>query len=144
MTRTKIPEPESYIFSTEIPIRIGDINRANHLSHVAFVVIIEEARTQFLQSRNVQMDTNGPGYIISDLAITYLAQGRYGQTLKIDIAVEDFTHKGFDIIYTVKDSTSGIELARAKTGLVFFDYQRQKVTNVPQGLKELLTQSQSG
>jgi acyl-CoA thioester hydrolase len=48
--RIEIEVPGKFLFSTPIPIRIGDINRANHLSHVNLVQIIEEARAQFLTS----------------------------------------------------------------------------------------------
>jgi len=48
MSRLDIPLPEKFIFSTKIPIRIGDINRASHLSHVNLIQILEEARAQFV------------------------------------------------------------------------------------------------
>jgi acyl-CoA thioester hydrolase len=135
MARIKIAIPERFIFSTEIPIRIGDINRGNHLSHVSFIVIIEEARTRFLQS----LSKEEIGYLMTDLGIMYLGQGYYGQTLRIDIAVNDFTSKGFDIIYKVTDVKTGLELARAKTGVIGYDYQQQQIAQIPPGLREKIS-----
>jgi len=142
MARIKIPMPEKFVFSTEIPIRIGDINYGNHLGHESFIVIIAEARTRFFQSLgHAQAGTDGFSHIIADLGIMYLGQGYYGQTLRVDIAVTDSTDKGFDMVYKVTDAKTGLELARAKTGLVFYDYRQQKTTSVPQDLREKLSKS---
>ncbi|MFC1914249.1 acyl-CoA thioesterase [Chloroflexota bacterium] len=79
MARIEIPMPEKFIFSTEIPIRIGDINRRNHLGHISFLVIIEEAWTQFIQRFGLdKASTEEVGYIMADLGIAYLGQGHYG------------------------------------------------------------------
>ena len=138
MARIKIPVPEKFIFATEIPVRIGDINRANHLGHESFIVIIEEARARFLQILQKGVSPDGVNLIMTDLGIMYLGQVYYGQTLRISIAVVDLSDKGFDMVYRVTDTKTGLELARAKTGLVFYDYRQKKATQIPQELRDKL------
>ena len=145
MARIEIPMPEKFIFSTEIPIRIGDINRRNHLGHVSFLVIIEEARTRFLQRLgHDKAGTEGVGYVMADLGIMYLGQGHYGQTLKIEVAVTDFTTKSFDMVYKVTDVKTGLELARVKTGLISYDYRQHRAIPIPQDLREKLFNLKDG
>jgi 4-hydroxybenzoyl-CoA thioesterase len=45
--------------------------------------------------------------------------------------VDDFNKYGCDIFYKVIQKNGGKEVARAKTGIVFFDYNRQKMVPVP-------------
>ncbi|MFC2024019.1 acyl-CoA thioesterase [Chloroflexota bacterium] len=140
MARLKITLPNEFVFSTKIPIRIGDINRGGHLGHESFLVIIEEARERFLQSLGyTSAVTNGVGFIMADVCVMYLGQGRYGQTLEVEIAINDFTAKGFDMVYRVTDAETGLELARAKTGYLFYDYQQQRTIPVPHDFRKKFT-----
>jgi 4-hydroxybenzoyl-CoA thioesterase len=137
MSRIEINLPGEFSFSTNIPIRIGDINRGRHLGHEAVLIIMEEARVRFLESLGyTEWDINGVGYIMIDAGIIYQRQGYYGQTLKVEIAVTDFTSKGCDLVYRISDANMGAEIARAKTGILFYDYQQQKAAPVPELFKK--------
>jgi acyl-CoA thioester hydrolase len=143
MARIHIDLPERFNFTAKIPIRIGDINRAWHLSHVNMVAIMEEARAQYMvkcgfedEVQNVKHQT---GFILGDLGVVFKRQGFYGQILEVEIAAVDFQEKSFDLVYRVKDSASGKELARAKTGVLVFDYETQKVVPITEELKNKLT-----
>lgn len=139
MPRIEISLPAQFDFSTDIPIRVSDINRGRHLGHTAVLVIMEEARVRFLNSLGyAERDANGVGHIIADVGIVYKRQGYYGQILRIEIAATDFTAKGCDLVYRISETNTGTEIARAKTGMLFYDYQQQKTVPVPQDFKEKL------
>ena len=132
MARIEIQIPERFIFSTEVPIRIGDINRGRHLAHDAVLSILEEARVRFMTSLGYKDENiNGVGLITVDAGVIYKKQGFYGQTLRIELALADFTRKGCDIIYRMTNAETGEEMVRAKNGMLFYDYRLQKVTEVP-------------
>ena len=139
MARLEITLPDKFVFSTEIPIRIGDINHAGHLGHESFLVIIEEARARLLQKFGYLTIIGGIGFIITDVSVMYLKQGSYGQTLKVEIAIIDFTTKGFDMIYKITDADTELELARAKTGHLCYDRQQQKTVPIPQDFRKKLS-----
>jgi acyl-CoA thioester hydrolase len=133
MARLQISLPTEFNFSTEIPIRMSDINRGSHLGHVAMLAIIEEARTRFLTSLGFDLDgglNQGTGYLVMDVAIIYKKQAYYGQTLKIEIAAVDFQEKSFDFLYKITETASGVEIARAKTGHLLFNFQMQKIVPI--------------
>jgi len=141
MARININLPDEFIFSTNIPIRIGDINRGSHLSHVSLVAILEEARSQFLISLGYSDQVNinkGVGFILGDVGIIYKKQVHYGHGIRVDIAAADIENKSFDLVYKLSDTQSGEEIARAKTGLLIFDYQLQRVIPVPVNLRSKL------
>jgi acyl-CoA thioesterase FadM len=142
MPRIEINLPDKFLFSTRIPIRIGEINRAAHLSHVFLVQILEEARAQFLVSLGYGDEVNihqGLGFILGDLGVIFKGQAYYGQSLLVEITAVDFKNKSFDLVYRVTNSVSGQEVAAAKTAIITFDYHTQKSVPVPEDLKKKLT-----
>ena len=138
MPRKAINLPDEFIFSTDITPRIGDINRRNHLSNTAFLVIAEEARKRFFI--NLEFADNGtPGYIITDTTIIYINQSYYEQVLRVEIGVGSMTAKALSLVYRISDTKTGIELARVESGMLFYDYQQQKVVAIPESIKRKLS-----
>ena len=124
--------PDDFSFSTDVRVRISDINYGNHLGNDALLSLVHEARLQFLQSRGFsELDIDGCGLILTDAVILYKSQGFHGDLLTILAAVGDFNKYGCDFFFKIIQKNSGKELARAKTGIVFFDYNRQKMASVP-------------
>ncbi len=133
MARIEIALPKEFIFSTDIPIRISDINRGRHLAHDAVLSILEEGRVRFMRSIGYpEENMDGVSFITVDAGIIYKKQGFYGQTLRIEIAVNDFSRKGCDVVYKMSNAETGEEMVRAKTGMLFFNYREQKVAPVPE------------
>ena len=48
MERIKLNLPEQFLFSTNIAVRITDINYGGHVGNDSFLSLIHEARQQFL------------------------------------------------------------------------------------------------
>ncbi|WP_415890329.1 acyl-CoA thioesterase [Neptuniibacter sp. SY11_33] len=133
MARIKLDMPDNYIFSTELPVRISDINYGGHLSNDAMLSIVHEARIRFLSHYHYgELDIEGLGLIMTDSAIVYKAEGFHGDQLQIDIALGDFNKYGCDIFYLITNKKTAVEVAHAKTGVVFFDYNERQVTHMPE------------
>ncbi len=136
MSRVKLNLPETFFFSTELPIRIYDINYGNHLGNDAVLRLMHEARVQWFRQCNLdELDIDGIGLVISDAVIVYQSQGLYGDLLTVEIAASDLGRYGCDFFYRLSNKLAGREIARAKTGIVFFDYRIQKVAGVPERFK---------
>lgn len=133
MARIKVELPEEFLFSTEIAIRIDDINYGGHLGNDALLSLLHEARIRFFEHFGFQeLDIEGLGILIADVAIQYLAQGFRGDVLQVWVGLADIGRKGCDVVYLCKHLQTGQEIARAKTGIVFFDRQKQTVARIPQ------------
>jgi len=136
MARIKIDMPDNYSFSTEMPVRISDINYGGHLSNDAVLSMVHEARVRYLNSYNyTELDIEGVSIIMTDSAIVYKAEGFHGDQVQIDVTVGDFNKYGCDIYYLLSNKKTAVEIAHAKTGIVFFNYNERKVVGVPQGFK---------
>jgi acyl-CoA thioesterase FadM len=140
MARIKLELPEKFHFSTDLYIRISDINYANHLGNDAILSLIHEARLRFLKSIGFsEMDIDGMGIIMADCAIVFKSEGFHGDRLIIEVSVQDFTRSGCDFIYKISNKKTGKEIARAKTGIVFYDYTQKKIVQVPKKFKEMIS-----
>lgn len=132
MSRIKLKIPEHWIFSTEIPVRITDLNYGNHLANDSLLSILHESRIRFLNSYNYsENDIEGIGIMMADAVIIYKAQGYYGDILTIQLAVDDISRKSCDLYYRVSNQTQKV-IALCKTALVFFDFNTQKPVAIPQ------------
>jgi acyl-CoA thioesterase FadM len=138
MARIKMGFPGSPVFSTEIDLRISDINYGGHLGHDSILSLTHEARVRFFIHYGFsELDVDGPGIILSDVAIVYKSESFYGERMTVEIAVCDFTKYGCDLVYRLSEKETGREVAIAKTGIVFMNYAERKVAPVPEKFKKL-------
>ena len=82
MPRIKIDLPGSFIFNTEIDVRIDDINYGGHLSNDAILSIMHEARMRFLKEHGYsELEVEGTSLIMGDTAIVFKSEGFHGDRL---------------------------------------------------------------
>ena len=136
MSRIKIPLPEKKDFSTEIKLRISDINYGGHMGNDAVLTIVHEARLRFLNHFHLS-ETNfyGQGLLMTDSAVVYKKQVFYGDKLTIDITVTEFSKYGFELVYLILNIDKK-EVSRVKTGLVCYDYSKKEIVPLPNLFRE--------
>lgn len=101
--RIKLEFPEKVAFSTEIPVRISDVNYGGHLGNDAVLSLCHEVRIQFLNSINcTELNLFGVGIIMGDAALVYKSEAFYGDVLQIEVGVADISARSFDIYYRLK------------------------------------------
>jgi acyl-CoA thioester hydrolase len=141
MARIKIDIPESFSFSTLIPVRITDINYGGHMGNDAVLSLIHEARMQFLKSFGyTEMDFAGIALIMSDVAIEFKKELFYGDTVNASVNAGDLTKVGFDLFYRLEKDVDGEAqtVALAKTGMICYDYGKKKVAAMPAEARKML------
>lgn len=138
MPRIKLKLPEDFHFSTEVPVRISDVNYGGHVGNDSILTIIHEARIQFFNKFGyAELDIEGLGIIMADATIQYRSQISYGDTLIIEIALNEFTRYGCTFNYRLTSLDTGKEAALAKTTISFFDYNKNKPARVPNNFRSL-------
>lgn len=137
MARVSIDIPDQLPFSTELEVRITDINYGNHLANQAVMAIMHEARMRFLKHYGYsEMNLEGVSLIMSDSAIMFKGEAFYGEVLGIEVGPGNLERKGFDIFYRLYSLTSGRMVAIAKTGMVCFDYQKRRTQSLPPAFRQ--------
>ncbi len=137
MARIKLSFPDDvFCFETRMPVRITDINGANHLGNDALISMLSEARAQFLVKYGIQeTDQNGVGIIVTDLATMYQSESFFPEMLRFEVGLMDFNKYGGDFVFRVSKAESGQPVALAKYGFVFFNYQRKTVVPMPEDFR---------
>ena len=134
MERIKLNLPEQFLFSTNIAIRITDINYGGHVGNDSFLSLIHEARQQFLYHYQYsEMNFAGTSLIMADVAVEYKKELSYGDVVKISVTAIGFDKLGFDIFYLLEviQEEKNYIAGKAKTGMMCFDYQNKKRMQVP-------------
>jgi acyl-CoA thioesterase FadM len=135
MSRVQIELPTQYCFHTAFDLLINHINYGGHLGNDAVLSLAQEARLRFLRQWSYsELEIEGCGILVADAAIVFCAEAFYGERVHIDLAVQNFTRCACEMLYRLR--TEAQEIARVKTGLVFFDYQQRTVVAVPTRFRE--------
>jgi len=67
--------------------------------------------------------------------IVFKAEAFAGDTLAFEVTAGEFSRIGCDLFYRVTNTRTGVEVARAKTAIGFFDYGARKLVAVPDGFR---------
>lgn len=141
MPRIKIDLPQSFSFTTNIPVRITDLNYGNHVGNDAILSLIHEARMQYLsQGGFTELQFAGVGMIMSDVGIEFKSELFYGDTVIASVTAGEISKVGFELYYKLEKEEKGkrVLVAAAKTGMVCYDYSAKKITAIPEPAKEYL------
>jgi acyl-CoA thioester hydrolase len=137
MARIQLELPSSFLFTTEIPVRVTDLNYGNHVGNDTILSLMQEARVQYYRQLGFNNELNfegAVGQIIADAAVIYKSESFLGDVLVVEIGAMEFNKYGFDMIYRLTNKATGKEVARGKTGIVCFDYNKRKVASIPEVL----------
>jgi YbgC/YbaW family acyl-CoA thioester hydrolase len=138
MERIKINLPGTFHFSTIIKIRITDLNYGGHVGNDSFLSLIHEARQQFLNYFGYsELEFENVSLIMADAAIEFKKELNYGDEIRISVAASGFDKYGFDFFYKIEiiNNKDFILAAKAKTGMLCYDYQTKKIMAVPEEVK---------
>jgi acyl-CoA thioesterase FadM len=141
MARIKIDFPRDIIATIKLKVRIGDINYGNHVGNDAFVSFIHEARLQWLQQNKFsEINAGGTGLIMADLGIEFKKEAYYGEEILIEIGTGEIARVSFELYYqlSTERNQEKVLLAKAKTGMVCYNYELKKTVSVPESLQLIL------
>lgn len=142
MERIKINLPEVFNFSTNIKIRITDLNYGGHVGNDSFLSLVHEARQQFLYHFGYsELKIENASLIMADAQIEFKKELSYGDEVKIAVAATGFDKFGFDLFYKLEIITieTLILAGKAKTGMLCYDYQNKKIMSVPEKVISVLS-----
>jgi acyl-CoA thioester hydrolase len=133
MPRIKITLPEQFPFSTDITLYLSHMNYGGHLDNALLLSVVSEARARFFKSLGyTELDVEGVGIIVADAALQYRSEAFHGEVMVVEMAAADFNQYGCDLLWCMREQVSQREVARGKTGIVFFDYAARSKVALPQ------------
>lgn len=137
MARVKLDLPDCFSFSTELDVRVSDINYGNHVGNDRMVSLLHEARLRFMREHDFgEFNIAGLGIMVTDVVVSFMAESFVGEDLTIRVGLYDFNKYGCDVAYQVENHAADKIVAKAKTGIVFFDYDERKIARIPKAFLE--------
>ena len=106
--------------------------------------ILHEARLQFLANLGfTEGNIFGLGMVVTDMAVEYRSESFANDMLVIDVGVNGFNRYGFDIRMQVTNSALDTIVCNGKIGVVFFDFDKHQIIEVPPAFKAILGHQES-
>jgi 4-hydroxybenzoyl-CoA thioesterase len=136
MARIHIDLPGRFAFSTELTLYLSHLNYTGHLDNALLLTLVSEARARYFASLGyTEMNVDGIGIVVADAAVQYRSEAFHGEVMVVSMAAADFSKRGCDLLWRMDDNASRREVARGKTGIVFFDYGVRQVATVPESFR---------
>lgn len=121
-----------FLFRTEMEVRITDINYGRHVGNDALLGLLHEARLRFLASQGFsEEDIGGVGMLMGDAVVQFKAVAFRGDELAVEMGIADVERRTFDLMYRVTRTGDGATVALAKTGMVAYDYAKNRPAELP-------------
>ena len=142
MARIQIEIPQQFPFSTELPLYLSHMNYGGHLDNALLLTVVSETRVRFFQFLGyTEMNVDGVGILVADAAVHYRSEAFHGEVMVVRMAAVEFGKYGCDLVWCMNEKSSGREVARGKTGIVFYDYAARKIAAVPEKFRAIFTPS---
>ena len=131
-------------FSFPYRVSIGDINYGGHVSNVAVLTILQDARLAFLAKLGPfsEVEVGGCGLIMPEAHLYYRKEMFHGDQLQISIRVETLKRSALTLAYRIE--RGGELTVEGTTVLVCFDYQQRKPCRMPPLLRAALAAAADG
>ncbi len=127
------------VWTTELEVRVGDINYGRHLGHDALITLVHEARARFFAAHGFsEWDVAGASTMVVELGVRYRAESFWGDRLRIGIHVDRVRSRGCELHYGIQRVADGGRVAEATTSLVFVDPSSGRLRTVPDQLADVL------
>jgi acyl-CoA thioester hydrolase len=101
-----------YPFSRPIEPRFGDLDVNGHINNVAIAGLFEDTRIRFARANGFHASVHGLATMIASLAIEYLGEGYYPDTLVVHNAVERLGRTSHSVIQLIVQGATTVAFAR--------------------------------
>ena len=142
MERIKIKLPEHFIYREYFTIEQEDINMAQHMGNERILVHANSVRHRFFKYINFpEYDAqNQCGSIIANHSIVYKSEGFFNDKIECEAGFTNCTDTSFDLVmHFIKNGFQTLAIVR--TGIVYYDYQKREVMNMPEVIKIFYTEN---
>jgi acyl-CoA thioester hydrolase len=120
-----------------MPIRFADIDALNHVNHAVALTYCETVRCDWFAANGWPSMGDLP-FIIASAHIEYKAPIPKTADLEVAMTVPKVGTKSWEFDYALRDRTTAVVFATAKTVQVAYDYKSGKTVEIPAGLRTKL------
>ena len=125
----------NFNFSTELNVRINEINYGGHLGNDSFLFLFQEGRLRYLKQFDCSELTIGENtsLIMSQAHINFKTQAFWGERLIMFVRITKMDKIHFTFEYQIESAENKKKVvATGYTDMVGFDYRNKKVKKLPE------------
>jgi len=123
-----------------VTVRFGETDALGHVNNTSYFIYIEEARIRFIESLGFEMNVESWNFILASTKLDFINQGFFNQVLTIKTYVSKVGTKSFELTHEINCSQTGELIAKGNEVLVYFDFELQRSSVIPQDMRDQLTQ----
>lgn len=127
------------LFVMEIAVRFNDCDALGHVNNGTYFTYMEEARAPIFSIFNPELDVQKWNLIVASARCDFLKQVHYGETLTVQSWIGRIGSSSF-VAEHVLTNHSGAFVARGQATLIYFDYEQQRATALPDAVRLQLIQ----
>jgi acyl-CoA thioester hydrolase len=127
---------EAFEFVHRERVRFRDLDAMGHVNNAVFATYVEQARIEYLRHLALLDGPLYTGMIIARLEIDFVAPGEPDGEVEIGVRPARSGTKSFELEYELRQGER--EVARARTVLVAYDYDRAHSVPLPDRWRERL------
>ncbi|MCC7303139.1 MAG: acyl-CoA thioesterase [Bacteroidia bacterium] len=123
-----------YKHFTPIQIRFKDIDALGHVNNANHITYLELARISYFEEVvGSNINWNEKGIILANSSIDYLSPVYLKEALKVGTRCSGLGTKSFTLEYSMQVERGGktVEVAKARTVLVCYNYRKSQPMNMP-------------
>jgi acyl-CoA thioester hydrolase len=128
-------------FTTDIQVRFRDIDGMGHVNNAVYLSYAELARTQFYMKFAGKRSLDEIDFILAHVDIDYESQAIWGDQIQVAVWPSKIGTSSFTLSYEITEKRSGRVLARARSVLVSYDYEKKKSKPIPSDFRALLEEN---
>jgi acyl-CoA thioester hydrolase len=125
----------------QVKVRFCETDALGHINNASYFVYLEEARIRYFEHLGYNMSMKGWNFILASATCDFLSQGYFNQTLTIKTYVSRIGTKSFTLGHDIVSDETQEVIARGSATIVFFDFEKQQSTVIPDYLREGLNKS---
>ena len=134
-----LPEQKIKVFTTQIPVRWGDMDAFGHLNNATYLRLFEEVRIQWLASQGHALVNNGQGPVVANVFCNFYREITYPNNVQITLYVSEPGRTSNDCFMEMRDPNDpNILYADGGTTMVWIDFAKKKPTPLPEWYLDLV------
>lgn len=131
-----IPTRDQFRYFGRLDTRWGDVDRMGHVNNAKFITYDEQARTDYMAERQRDAGFEGPGFILARICCDFLEQLHHPARIDYGIRI---VRIGRSSLQTQGALFVGDRChARTEGVIVWFDYDAQKASVVPEAVRKAI------
>ncbi len=129
-----------FVAETTFHVRYAETDKMGIVHHAAYVVWLEEGRSQWMRSHGssyASFERDGISLAVTELLVRYARGTRYDQRVTVQCWVEEVKSRKMSFGYRVLDAETGDLLVSATTRHICLNREGQ-VTTIPQKWRDYM------